>query len=47
MVAIISISACSAEQDPNVLKVIKSSDEIVGELSNSHIGIRRYRIYQY
>jgi predicted DNA-binding ArsR family transcriptional regulator len=31
MVAIISISACSAEQDPNVLKVSTSSDEIVGE----------------
>ncbi len=31
MIAIISISACSAEQDPNVLKVSKSSDEIVGE----------------
>lgn len=31
VVAIISISACSAEQDPNVLKVSKSSDEIVGE----------------
>jgi hypothetical protein len=31
MVAIISISACSAEQDPNVLRVSTSSDEIVGE----------------
>ncbi|MGM0900356.1 MAG: DUF4839 domain-containing protein [Bacillota bacterium] len=31
MVAIISISACSAEQDHNVLKVSKSSNEIVGE----------------
>jgi hypothetical protein len=31
LLAIISISACSAEKDPNVLKVSKSSDEIVGE----------------
>ena len=31
MVAITSISACSDEQDPNVLKVSKSSDEIIGE----------------
>ena len=31
MVAIISISACSTEQDANMLKVSKSSDEIVGE----------------
>ena len=31
IVAIISISACSAEQDPNVLNVSKSSDEIFGE----------------
>jgi len=31
LVAIISISACSAKQDPNVLKVSKSSDEIAGE----------------
>ena len=31
LVVIISISACSAEQDPNVLKVSKSSDEIAGE----------------
>ncbi|MFJ7729302.1 DUF4839 domain-containing protein [Neobacillus sp. NPDC097160] len=31
MVALISISACSAEKDTNMLKVSKSSDEIVGE----------------
>lgn len=31
MVVIISISACSAEEDPNVQKVSKSSDEIVEE----------------
>ena len=31
MVAVISISACSDEQDPNVLKVSKSSDELVGK----------------
>jgi hypothetical protein len=31
MVAIISISACSSEPDTNLLKVSKSSDEIVGE----------------
>ncbi|WP_298825356.1 DUF4839 domain-containing protein [uncultured Planococcus sp.] len=31
IVAITSISACSDEKDPNVLKVSKSSDEIVGE----------------
>jgi len=31
MVAITSISACSDEEDPNMLKVSTSSDEIVGE----------------
>lgn len=31
LVAVICISACSDEQDPNVLKVNKSSDEIIGE----------------
>ena len=31
MVAIISLSACSAEEDPNMLKVGKSQNEIVGE----------------
>jgi hypothetical protein len=31
LVAIINSSACTAEQDPNVIKVSKSSDEIVGE----------------
>ena len=31
VIVIINISACSAEEDPNVLKISKSSDELVVE----------------